>query len=73
MFCWHHRLGAGTGVTRLVGKKNFYMMFGMSIINLLVRYEDPFLTVWKVLKREGVNQPHHATTEGLRDSTDRLL
>ena len=49
------------------------MMFGMSIINLLVRYEDPFLTVWKVLKREGVNQPHHATTEGLRDSTDRLL
>ena len=33
-----------------------------------------FLTVWKVLKREGVNQPHHATTEAFKGtSTERLL
>ncbi|MBI4847499.1 MAG: sugar transferase [Nitrospirae bacterium] len=32
------------------------------------------LTAWKVLKREGVNQLHHATTEAFKGtSTDRLL
>ncbi len=33
-----------------------------------------FLTLWKVLKREDINQPHHATTEAFKGtSTDRLL